>query len=204
MSDQSDFRTNPSLLGRLGHDPCNAAAWTEFVRRYGGLVFRWCRTWGLQDADAQDVTQNILLRVVRQMQTFRYDPLRSFRGWLRTVAHGAWCDWLGEQNRPDRGSGDSAALNRLSLVEARDDLLRRLETEYDCELLELATAQVRLRVAPDSWEAFRLQSLEGLSGAETAERLSMKVGAVFVAKSRVHKMLQETIRKLEGAPESNT
>ena len=201
MSEPSDFRTNPSLLGRLGHDPCNAAAWTEFVHRYGGLIFRWCRAWCSQDADAQDVTQNILLRVARQMQTFRYDPQRSFRGWLRTVAHGAWCDWLTEQNRPDQGTGDSAALQRLAMVEARDDLLQRLEAEYDRELLELATAQVRLRVAPQSWEAFRLQALEGLSGAETAKQLSMNVGAVFVAKGRVHKMLQEAIRALEGAPE---
>ena len=202
MNEASEYRTNPSLLGRLGTDPSNATAWTEFVRRYGGLIYRWCRVWDLQDADAQDVTQNILLRVARQMRTFRYDPKRRFRGWLRAVAHGAWCDWLTEQNRPDHATGDSAALHRLSAIAARDDLLHRLEAEYDCELLEFASAQVRLRVTPQSWEAFRLQAIEGLSGAETADRLAMNVGAVFVAKSRVHKLLQQAIRELEGGQKS--
>ena len=61
---------------------------------------------------------------------------------------------------------------------------------------------MRLRVTPQSWEAFRLQAIEGLSGAETAERLAMNVGAVFVAKSRVHKLLQQAIRELEGGQKS--
>jgi RNA polymerase sigma factor (sigma-70 family) len=199
MTEGSDLRTSASLLGRLGADPQNAAAWEEFVRRYGGEIFRWCRNWKLQDADAQDVTQNVLLRVARQMQRFRYDPSQSFRGWLKTVTHAAWCDWLEAQKRQNQGSGDSHVLQVLATVEARDDLLRKLEQEYDLELFEAASARVRLRVEPQTWEAFRLQALEGLSGAEAAKRLGMKVGLAFVAKSRVQKMLQDVIKELDVA-----
>jgi RNA polymerase sigma-70 factor (ECF subfamily) len=135
------------------------------------------------------------------MRTFRYDPARSFRAWLKTVARGAWCDWLETQKRPGQGSGDSQMLEVLTRVEARDDLVRQLEAEYDRELFEAAAVRVRLRVEPHTWEAFRLQALEGLSGAEAAARLGMKVGAAFVAKSKVQKMLQEEVRKLEP-PES--
>jgi RNA polymerase sigma-70 factor (ECF subfamily) len=191
-------QTRASLLGRLSADPSDAAAWTEFVRRYGPKILQWCRRGQLQEADAQDVAQNVLLLVARQMRTFRYDPGRSFRGWLKTITHAAWCDWLEAQKRPGKGSGDSEVRELLATVEARDDLLRQVEEEYERELLEAAAAQVRLRVEPHTWEAFRLLTFEGLSGAEAAERLSMKVGAVFVAKSKVQKMLREAVHELEG------
>jgi RNA polymerase sigma factor (sigma-70 family) len=196
MRPEPDLSTSPSLLGRLGAGT-DAVAWDEFVRRYGGLIDRWCRRWRLQDADASDVSQDILLRVAKQMRAFRYDPGRSFRGWLRTVAHGAWCDWVADQRAPGRGTGDDTDL--LAAVEARDDLVKRIEEEYDCELLEAATALVRLRVEPQTWQAFQFQAIDGLSGAEAAERLGVSVGTAFVAKSRVHKMLRDTVGKLEAA-----
>ena len=198
MDGWSDSRTSASLLGRLSTDPGDAAAWEQFVHRYGPRLLQWCSHWGLQDADAQDVTQNVLLMVARQMRTFRYDPERSFRGWLKTVTRGAWSKFLESQRRAGQGSGDSSVLDRVATVEAGDDLVRKIEEEYDRELLEAASARVRLRVDPQTWEAFRLLAFEGVSGADAAQRLGMKVGAVFVAKSRVQKMLQETIRALEN------
>jgi RNA polymerase sigma factor (sigma-70 family) len=193
MDNASSSRTSISLLARLSDKPEDAAAWETFVARYGPQILSWCRYWQLQDADAQDVKQNVLLMVARQMRTFRYDPGRSFRAWLKTVARGAWSDWLEWQRRAGSGSGDSAMMTRLSSMEAGDDLERRIEEEYEREVLEAATAHVRLRVDPQSWEAFRLMAFEGLSGAEAASRLGMKVGAAFVAKSRVQKMLKEEV-----------
>src|SRR4051794_31108717 len=174
MEQPSHALTSASLLGRLGGNPSDGVAWGEFVARYGRKIYLWCRHWGLQEADAQDVTQNVLLKVARQMQTFRYDPGKSFRGWLKTIAHAAWCDWLDDRRRAGQGSGDTAVLRQLATLEGRDDLAQRLEAEYDQELLEAASARVRLRVEPHTWEAFRLLAFEGLSGAETAERLGMK------------------------------
>jgi RNA polymerase sigma-70 factor (ECF subfamily) len=84
-------------------------------------------------------------------------------------------------------------------VEAREDLLQRLEEVYDIELLELAMEHVRLRVEPHTWEAFRLLGLEGLPSEEVAQRLGMKVGMVFVARSRVQKMIRQEIQALEPA-----
>jgi RNA polymerase sigma-70 factor (ECF subfamily) len=198
MEPSSHERTSTSLLCRLGGNPNDASAWEQFVQRYGAKILSWCRHWGLQAADAEDVSQAVLLRVARQMRNFRYDPARSFRAWLKSIAHGAWCDWLDEQKRPGKGSGDSAVHERLLTVEARDDLAQMLEEEYDQELLEAAKVRVQLRVAPQTWQAFCLLALEGLSGAQAAERLSMQVGAVFVAKSKVLKMLKEEMHRLEA------
>jgi RNA polymerase sigma-70 factor (ECF subfamily) len=167
------------------------------VQYYGGTIFLWCRHWGLQDSDADDVSQEILIEVARKMRTFVYDPARSFRAWLKTLAHGAWCDWLDRQRRHVQGSGDTHVLHLLETAVARDDLVQRLEHKYDAELLEVAQARVRLRVGPRSWDAFRLLALEGRSGAEAAAQLGMRVGAVYVARSRVQKLLQEEIRRLE-------
>ena len=66
-----------SLLGRLRRDPTNQAIWDEFVDHYGTKIYAWCRRWGLQEADAQDVTQNVLLKLADKMRTFTYDPSRS-------------------------------------------------------------------------------------------------------------------------------
>jgi RNA polymerase sigma-70 factor (ECF subfamily) len=191
--------TPVSLLSRLCRDPNNPGAWEEFVQHYGPKVLLWCRHWGLQQADAEDVAQDVLLKVARKMQTFRYDPARSFRAWLKTLAHGAWCDWLERRSRQAQGSGDSRVLELLQTTAARDDLVCKLEEGYDAELLEAAGVRVRLRVGPRSWEAFRLLAFEGKSGAEVAAQLGMTVGAVFMAKSRVQKMLREEILKLEEA-----
>jgi RNA polymerase sigma-70 factor (ECF subfamily) len=195
-----ESRTHASLLGRLGLSPDDPSAWTDFVRRYGPRILGWCRHWGLQEADAEDITQNVLLRVAKQMQTFRYDPSKSFRAWLKTVTRAAWADWRDAQKGP-RGSGDTGIQEALAGAPARDDLVQRLEEEFDRELLELAIAKVRLRVEPNTWEAFRLQAIEGLSGAEAAAKIGINVGTAFVAKGRVQKLIQEELKALEGSPE---
>jgi RNA polymerase sigma-70 factor (ECF subfamily) len=193
-----DSATSPSLLGRLQQQPTDEAAWQEFVSRYAPRLLGWCRQWRLQDADAQDVTQMVLTRLAQRIQAFVYDPSRSFRGWLRTLAQHAWSDFVSASQRGGRGSGDSETLHCLNSISARDDLVARLEAEFDHEVLAEASARVQLRVEPESWEAFRLITLEGLSGNEAAHKLSKEVAAVFKARSRVQALLRDEIRKLEA------
>jgi RNA polymerase sigma factor (sigma-70 family) len=196
MTDGSPLQTSASLLGRL-HDPADAVAWGEFVRRYGPMVYRWCRHWNLQEADAQDVTQTVLVKLAEKMRSFAYDRSRSFRAYLKTLARYAWCDFLELHKRPGAGSGDSQVLRALESVEAGDDLVRRLNEQFDQEVLEEAQARVQKRVEPHTWEAFRLTAVDGLSGADAAARLGLKVATVFKAKSKVQKMLQEEVAGLE-------
>ena len=195
--DPTDSRTSATLLDRVRSAPADQEAWNEFVERYGRKVYGWCGQWGLQEADAEDVTQDVLLRLAGKLRDFAYDPSRSFRGWLKTLTRHAWSDFLSARNRPGLGSADSQVVQALQRLEACDDLTQRLEEEYDRSLLEEAMARVRPRVQPHTWEAFRLTAQEGLSGAEVAARLGMQVATVFVARSKVQKMLQEEARKLE-------
>jgi RNA polymerase sigma-70 factor (ECF subfamily) len=190
------------LISQLRENPSDQAGWDVFVIRYGRHIYRWCRQWKLQDADAEDVTQDILVKLTQKLQHFAYDPSRSFRGWLKTVAHHAWRDFEDSRRRGHSAAGDSRVQEQLLSVQAREDLEQRLESAFDLELLEAAKARVRQRVAPHTWEAFRLVALEGLPAAEVAARVQMQVAMVYVAKSKVQKMLQEEIEKLDGAPES--
>jgi RNA polymerase sigma-70 factor (ECF subfamily) len=191
-----DSQTSATLLARLRQVPVDEAAWVQFTERYGRKVYAWCRRWNLPEADAEDVTQDVLLKLTQKMQTFEYDPSRSFRAWLKTVARHAWSDyWSGR--KVVMAAGGSGALELLQTVEAREDLLGRLEEEFDRELLDEAMARVRLRVTPRTWQAFERTALEGQSGAEAAGALGMKVATVFVARSKVQKMLQDEMRQLE-------
>jgi RNA polymerase sigma factor (sigma-70 family) len=197
MSGDVESRTGTTLLGRLRRDPTNQAAWNEFVDQYGPKIYRWCRRWNLHEADAEDVTQMVLLKLAEKLRTFVYDPSRSFRAWLKTLTQHAGSDFGERQQRPGRGSGDSDVRALLQTVAARDELVQQLEEQFDHELLQEAMRRVRLRIEPRTWEAFHLVAFTGLSGAEAARQLQMKVATVFVNKSHVQKMLQEEIRCLE-------
>jgi RNA polymerase sigma-70 factor (ECF subfamily) len=199
MAGKSAARTSPSLLGRLQQDARDEAAWGEFVRRYGVQVLHWCRKWHLQETDAQDVTQNVLVKLADKMRTFQYDPSRSFRAYLKTLTNYALCDYLEARKAPGAaGPGGTTALELLHTVAAHDDLLDALKAAFDQELLDEAVQRVRPRVEPHTWEAFHLTAIEGLSGAEVARQLGLKVATVFKARSKVQRMLREEIRKLNG------
>jgi RNA polymerase sigma-70 factor (ECF subfamily) len=156
----------------------------------------------LQDADAEDVTQIVLLKLANRMKEFRYDPSRSFRAWLKTVAHHAWKDFVESKQRAVPGIGQAGEeWTLLSNIEARDDLVKGLEEQFDLELLEKALEAVRPRVAPNNWQAFCLTALEGMSANETAERLGMKIARVYAARSTIQQLLQQECRRLEGEQE---
>jgi RNA polymerase sigma-70 factor (ECF subfamily) len=188
--------TSDTLLLRLQQTPADQAAWSDFVTQYGQRIQVWCRQWGLQEADAQDVAQAVLLKLLRAMQAFRYDPSQEFRGWLKTVTHHAWQD-LVRVRRPIAAGGDPGDDGPLQALAARDDIAGRLEGAYEQELLGKALARVRPRVRGRTWEAFRLTAFEGLSGAEAAARVGMPVVSIYKARSNVQKMLEAEVRRLE-------
>jgi RNA polymerase sigma-70 factor (ECF subfamily) len=151
----------------------------------------------LQEADSEDVTQDVLLRLSQKLGTFQYDPSRSFRGWLRAVTQNALADFLAARRRQCSGSGDDAVLEQLQSVEAREDLLDHLKEQFDSEIVAMACTRARARVEPQTWEAFRLTAYEGLTGEEVAARLGMTRATVFKAKSRVMQFLREEIKQLD-------
>lgn len=198
MDSSPSLPTRVTLLARLRLAQTDQAAWNEFFELYAPLILAWCRRWKLQPADAEDVTQDVLFKLHKAIRCLDYDPGRGrFRAWLHRVAENAWKDFVANRQRPAVAAGGSEMLDILQNVEARVDLQKELEAAFDRELLDEASARVRLRVQPHTWEAFRLLTEEGLSPREVATKLNMKEAMVYVAKSKVQKMLREEIGKLQ-------
>jgi RNA polymerase sigma factor (sigma-70 family) len=190
--------TNVSLVFRLTRTPGDATTWEQFVFLYGPALMEWCRQHRVQEADVQDISQEVLLRISRQIQRLQYDPALSFRGWLRAVVHGAWCDWVEQQQSPKhRLHGVNNLSEALNEIAARDDLVARLEAQYDRELYEIAARQVRRMVSPETWQAFEWQAVENFSTDDVAERLGIKAASAITFRHRVTKLLRERIAHLE-------
>jgi RNA polymerase sigma factor (sigma-70 family) len=99
--------TRASLLVRI-RDCDDDQAWSQFVEIYAPLVYGFARRHGLQDADASDLTQDVLQSVARAARTLDYDPARgSFRGWLFTIVRNKLRDLVGRCGRQVRGTGDT-------------------------------------------------------------------------------------------------
>ena len=197
-----DLRTSGTLLLRL-RQLDDREAWGEFVEQYTPRIFAWCRRYRLQDSDAADVTQEVLGKLVRAIRSFDYDATRgSFRGWLKTVTNNAVRDFLEDLARPGRGSGDTQVGGMLAALRAPDaiqDLTASLEEEAERELLREAESRVQLRVQPNKWEAYRLTALKNVAASDAATELGMPVSEVYVAKSRVLKLLREEVARLGGS-----
>jgi RNA polymerase sigma-70 factor (ECF subfamily) len=197
---RTDRDTPHSLLLRLSQEARDEQAWGEFVNRYQPTIFAWCRERGLQQADAEDVTQIVLEQLLTTMREFRYDPAGSFRAWLRTVTSHACGRFMLRELRSG-GQKDAEALRRIEDAPARQELARRIEETFDSELLQQAMETVRTAVAEHTWEAFRLTALMRQSGAEAARQLGMPVMHVYVARQRVQEMLRKEVDRLQRVAE---
>jgi RNA polymerase sigma factor (sigma-70 family) len=197
MGSISSARTGSTLLLLL-NDPTDPECWSAFVDRYAPQIYGWCRQRRLQEADARDVTQEVLTLLVQKLPTFRYDPHKgTFRSWLKTLTHHAWCDFLENRRRVGVGEQDPELVARLSTLEAREDLLKALAEAFDLEVLAEAEARVRLQVSLRDWKIFQELAVEGRPSSAVAGELGMTVSAVLMAKSRVQKKLRQEVRRLE-------
>jgi RNA polymerase sigma factor (sigma-70 family) len=187
--------TRPSLLVRI-RDVRDAAAWREFVRLYAPPVYGFARRRGLQDADAADLTQEVLRSVAGAAARLDYDPRRgTFRGWLFTVVRHKVHDFTARQRRQLRGSGDTRVQVWLEeQAVAEDEAV--WNAEYERTLLDRACAEVRTDFEPRTWQAFWQTAMEGQKARDVAACLGMSVAAVYMAKSRVTATLRRRLRAL--------
>jgi RNA polymerase sigma-70 factor (ECF subfamily) len=179
-------------------DLSDARAWQEFQARYLPRLLAWCRSKGLQRADAQDVAQEVLLRVARRMPTFLYNPALNFSGWLRSVWHNAWADYVHGREPGTRGTGDPKVHEQLREITG-GDLTQELADVFRREALEEALARVQVRVSPRDWQIFRDLALLGRSGTEVGREHRLTLAAVGMVKLRVQRKVDEEFARLEGA-----
>lgn len=183
-------QTPASLLQRL-RQPFDPDDWARFVSLYTPLLYAWSRRIGLQEPDAADLVQEVLLKLLRLLPTFAYDRDRSFRRWLRTVTLNTWRNARRQAGKWPRDglNGDPDAVAVPSELEAL------WESEYRKHLAARALCVMRADFQPTTWKACWETVVAGRSAAEVAAELGLTVGAVYAAKFRVLNRLRD---ELEG------
>jgi RNA polymerase sigma-70 factor (ECF subfamily) len=185
--------TRASLLVQL-RDPQNEAAWREFVDLYAPLVYGYLRKQNLQDADAADLTQDVLAAVAGTVGRLEYDPSRgSFRNWLFTVVRRKLSNWRrARRSRPDCGNhADAHAV--LAQYTRPEGPEVEWEVEWEQRVFAWACEQVRRDVSEATWQAFWRTAIDGQRGKRVAADLGLTLAAVYHARNRVRERLRELV-----------
>jgi RNA polymerase sigma-70 factor (ECF subfamily) len=181
-------QTPVSLLERL-RQPSEQEAWRRFVSLYTPLLYSWGRQAGLQDQDAADLVQDVLLTLVRKLPEFTYNPHRSFRAWLKTVAFNQWRNDRKRRQTQPTAAGAAA----LADLPAPDDLGSLCDAEYNRHLAARALALMRAEFQPLTWQACWEFAVCGRPAAEVAAQLGISENAVYIAKCRVLRRLRQEL-----------
>lgn len=186
------METRPSLLVRI-RDPLDAESWRTFVALYAPLIYRYSRAWGLQDADASDLTQEVLGEVLRGIRSFEYCPERGrFRDWLLLITRRRLIRFHGARARlPVPGLGSEWPEPAGAALPDHD-----WDAAFNERVLRVALRRIRPGFGSGVWRAFERVWIELCPAAEAADELSMSVEAVYMAKSRVLKRLEEEVREI--------
>jgi RNA polymerase sigma factor (sigma-70 family) len=190
--------TRASLLVRV-KDPQDKKAWGDFVQIYMPMVQRYCRRRGLQDADATDVSQDVMKSIAQAIERFQYDPAHGqFRNWLFTVTRSKLNNFFGR--KVERGSGRTTIQQQLEEQPGREETAA---WEEDCrrQLFEWAAKQARAEFEEKTWKAFLMTAVEGKEVKEASSATGLSANAVYVARSRVMARLRELVSGVEEGAE---
>jgi RNA polymerase sigma-70 factor (ECF subfamily) len=182
--------TSLTLLDRLRRSD-HPDAWDRFVRLYTPLVLRWAQLQGFNQADAEDLAQIVLVKLIRLLPGYEPRDGSSFRGWLFTIWRNECHDFRTRQaTRSLPGDGG------LSTVAAPTPVHNPDEAEYRQHLVRRALELVRSDFSAATWSAFTRFVLEGVPAAEVARGLGMTANAVYMARNRVLTRLREELAGL--------
>lgn len=188
--------TCDSLLVKV-QDPANRDAWDLFARIYRPVIVRIAMARGLQHADAQDLSQQVLMAVATAIGTWaKRDDSTRFRNWLSRVTKNAILNAL--TRRPmDQAVGGSSIEELLREVVDRDEATTAfLENQLRRELYLQAAEMIKAEFRTDSWQSFELSVTGKLTIEEVAQQLGKSVGAIYTARSRIMFRLRETMAEL--------
>jgi RNA polymerase sigma-70 factor, ECF subfamily len=189
------YETRCSLLLRA--QAGQADAWKDLADLYRPLIIAWLNRQGVPAVDVEDLSQDVLLSVVKHLPSFEHSGHRgAFRSWLRTIVCNRTTDYWRTTGASMQAIGGSDAMAALEqIADPESDLNRLWDEEYDRCLLGCLLDVVEAEFEPATLRAFRRLALDGAPGALVAEELGMSMAAVYRAKSRV---LQRIRREAQG------
>lgn len=200
--------TRISLLCRVLQNPNDSQGWSELVALYQAPIYRTLRCRRLQHTDAMEVTQQVLVALVRYLPQFQSDGSpASFRRWLnRIISNLCWKAWSSRQNEVAKAyqleASENGGYPGVADQQQQEEMRHDLEIQHYRHRFRMAAAQARPLFTSASWDAFWLSSVDGIAPTTVAQQLGMSTGAVYIARSRVIAKLRDIVERMEANEDS--
>lgn len=201
MNANTNPDTRASLIARV-RDLGNGDAWKEFASIYEPVILRFIQGHGLQSADAEEISQEVLSRVVNSISSWNGGGQQStFRGWLYRITRNLTIDFLRKRKSElAKAVGHDGGMNQIPDSESSASC--EFQAEYEKQIFHWAAEKLKPTFKAANWQAFWLSTVEGLPIEEVAQRLSMECSAIYVARSRIMsrlaKLIQEHLKDTSG------
>lgn len=201
MNERSFLPTRRSLVERLA-DPGDQRRWSEFFQTYHRLIFQTALRAGLREAEAEEVVQETLITVSRNIGKLRYDPAEgSFKGWLLTITRWRIVDQFRKRDpalvdapTARDETPRTAAIDRLP---QEDQFASIWEEEWRKQVLDAAVSVLKRRVEPRQWQVFDCYVLKGWPARKVAAELRVNLAQVYLVKNRLGAALKAEVQRLE-------
>ena len=191
--------TRYSLLSRLQNWD-DQASWKDFFDTYWRLIYSSALRAGLTETEAQDVVQETIVSVARDINKFKRDrALGSFKGWLRNLTRWRIADQLRRRNHENLVTGDEAdsSLEYAQIPDPAGSALDDVwEKEWRANLFDAAVERVKQRVKEEHFQIFDLHVIRQWPARRVAATLNVNVAQVYLAKFRIVALIKKEIRKL--------
>ena len=197
------LQTRQSLINRLkNHD--DSDSWEEFFNIYWKLIYSYAMRSRLNDSEAQEVVQETIIAVSKQMPDFKYDRAKgSFKSWLLHLTSWRIADQYRKRRQEaavmqplEDPRGDTPLINRIPDPVNPNDAI--WDEEWEQNLIEAALRQVKAKVKPRQYQIFDLYVLKGWPIAKVTATLGVNLGQVYMAKHRVNCLLKKEVRMLNS------
>ena len=187
--------TSLSLISRL-QQLGDGASWAEFLRLYQPVVYRVARRRGLQEADAQDVVQQVFVSISRSIATWQGGAdLPPFRAWLTVITRNAILKSLTRQPR-DSAAGTSSVMEMLHQLPDCGETASDFQIETQREIVRRAAEQIRTEFTAEIWTLFWQTAIDGVPIAEIAGSTRRSPGSIYIARHRVLARLKGAVQQM--------
>ena len=180
------------------------ASWQHFHSIYRPMLLAVALRSGLRDPEAQDVVQETIIEVAKEMPAFRYDRARGrFKGWLLTIVRRRIANvWRAKKYKHGDERVSREQLTDPAQIEAGSeedsDFEKLWDEEWRQHALRVAEDHVKHVVDPVQFQAFQLHVIKGIAAGETARRLGIKLMEVYWAKYRIGRLMKKAIAEADG------
>lgn len=190
MANSSAFRTSHTLLEQL-HRGVDEGAWNRLVDLYHPLLKSWVLRHGIQPTDADDLIQEVLVVLLREIPSFKHNENPgAFRTWLRRILVNRIRNHWRKQNRHRATGGSNLAAWLGELEDPQSRLTQIWDREHNSHVVRHLLETIETRFDPNTRLIFRRMVIEGAKGREVALELNLPISTVFDAKSRVMRELR--------------